>query len=309
MSLALLLALCAAPAPQFGADAAFVYQTAEDPKGGGTVDLKLHLFLPEGTGERPAGAAARPAILLYFGGGWRGGSPGQFAPQARHLAGRGMVAAVADYRVSIRHGTGPVDCLQDARAALHALRSRAKQYAIDPDRLAAGGGSAGGHLAAGCGVIQQFPGDPEGFRTANALLLFNPGLICAPYEAADGTTATLDRWMKSLLPEGGDERLSPIHHLDPADPPTIVFHGAADTTVPARSVELFCEAARQRGVRCELALFEGAGHGFFNKNRGGDRAYAATLRLADEFLVSLGWLDAPSPEPGDEPAFTQTGKE
>ncbi|QDT15511.1 alpha/beta hydrolase family protein [Alienimonas californiensis] len=312
-SLALLLAALAAPgsadvAPQHGADAAFVYKTAEDAKAGGTVDLTLHVFLPEGTTERPAKVVARPAIVFYFGGGWRGGSPGQFAPHARHLADRGMVAAVAEYRVNKTHGAGPVECVQDARAALHALRSRAEQYGVDPTRVAAGGGSAGGHLGACCGVIESFPGDPEGFQTANALALFNPGVICAPYTAPDGTTATFDRWMAGLLPEGGDERLSPIHHVDAGDPPTILFHGEKDTTVPARSVELFCEALRRDGVRAELALFPGAGHGFFNQGRDGGRPYRTTLRLTDAFFTSLGWLSEPAPAANDEEApFTLTG--
>ncbi|MFH5806077.1 alpha/beta hydrolase [Alienimonas sp. DA493] len=321
-SFALLLAALAAPgppelgfeavAPQHGADAAFVYKTAEDAKAGGTVDLKLHLFLPEGTGERPTDAA-RPAVVFYFGGGWRGGSAAHFAGQAKHLAERGMVAAVAEYRTNRQHGTSPVECVQDARAALHALRSRAEQYGVDPSRVAAGGGSAGGHLAACCGVIASFPGDPGGFETADALALFNPGVICAPYTAPDGAQATLDGWMAGLLPKGGDERLSPIHHVDAGDPPTIVFHGEQDTTVPARSVELFCEALRRDGVRAELALFPGAVHGFFNKGRGDDRAYRTTLRLTDAFFTSLGWLPEPAPAAdaggtnGGEAKYTLTG--
>ncbi|NNJ27959.1 alpha/beta hydrolase [Alienimonas chondri] len=313
MSIALLLAAVAVPSaaevvPEYGADAAFVYKTAENPKAGDTVDLKLHVFLPDGKDERPVDAEPRPAVVFYFGGGWNGGSPSQFAPQAKHLVNRGMVAAVAEYRVRSRNGTGPVECVQDARAALHAFRSRAAEFGVDPNRVAAGGGSAGGHLAACCGVIQSFPGDPEGFRTADALLLFNPGLICAPYESPEGETATFDKWMRGGLPEGGDERLSPIHHLDANDPPTIVLQSKKDTTVPAASIELFCEVARAKGVNCRLAMFDDGVHGFFNQFRGGNKPYQATLRLTDEFLVSLGWLDGPSPAAADdEPTFTLTG--
>ncbi len=158
-------------------------------------------------------------------------------------------------------------------------------------------------------MIPSFPGDPEGFRTADALLLFNPGLICAPFESPTGTTATFDRWMKRALPAGGDERLSPIHHLDAADPPMIVLQSAQDELVPAASVTLFCDTARGQGVACELALFEEGVHGFFNEFRGGRAPYLATLRLADEFLVDLDWLAGPSPAAaGDEPAYRLTGR-
>ncbi|MEM9703949.1 MAG: prolyl oligopeptidase family serine peptidase, partial [Planctomycetota bacterium] len=308
--LAAILVLSSLPAePEYGADAAAVYKTADDLKNGGTVDLKLHFFLPEGKGERSADGPLRPGVVFYFGGGWNGGTAGHFAPQARPFANRGMVAAVAEYRVRSRNGVKADGCVRDARDAFHAFRELAEKYRIDPDRIAAGGGSAGGHLAAVCGIVQSFPDDPQGFQPADALLLFNPGVICAPYRSPTGDTATLDGWMKRGLPAGGDERLSPIHHLDQNDPPTLILHGADDTTVPARSVTLFQQAAAEQGVRCDLALFADAGHGFFNQGRfQGDKGFETTLRLADEFLVSLGWLNDSDDPPGDEPAYRWVGR-
>ena len=301
-----LAAFPAAAAPEHGADAAVVYRVAEDLKTGEPVDLKLHLFLPEGTGTRPAGAGPRAAVVFYFGGGWRGGDAGQFAPHARHFAGRGMVAAVAEYRVHGRHGVGPADCVADARAALHALRNL-DQFAVDPARVAAAGGSAGGHLAACCAYIQQFPGDPDGFAPAGAAVLFNPGLICAPFIGPAGETRGPDGWMKNLLPTAEAvaagatpaEAFSPVHRLDPADPPAVMFHGTADETVPPAGVKLFARAAAAAGARCALYLFPKAGHGFFNYGRGarsgGGPAYATTLRLADAFLTRLGYTTGPPP--------------
>ena len=57
-------------------------------------------------------------VAMLFGGGWIGGSLAQFEPQARHLVGRGMVAALVDYRVRKRHGTTPMDCVADGKAAI-----------------------------------------------------------------------------------------------------------------------------------------------------------------------------------------------
>ena len=56
-------------------------------------------------------------MVFFFGGGWNGGTPGQFRPQARHLAGRGMVAIVVDYRVKSRHGTLANVAVSDANRA------------------------------------------------------------------------------------------------------------------------------------------------------------------------------------------------
>ena len=69
----------------------------------GDVELAIELIVPDGHTD----ADRRPAIVFFFGGGWTGGTVEQFRPQAEHLAERGMVAALADYRVRSRHKTSP----------------------------------------------------------------------------------------------------------------------------------------------------------------------------------------------------------
>ena len=108
------------------------------------VRLNAYVFTPPGH----RASDRRPAVLFFFGGGWKGGSPGQFLPQSLHLSQRGMVAIACDYRVLGRHGVLPQDCLRDAKAAVRWARAKAATLGIDPDRIVAGGESAGGHLAA-----------------------------------------------------------------------------------------------------------------------------------------------------------------
>src|SRR3989442_543708 len=79
------------------------------------------------------------------------GAVGQFVPQSRYLAERGMVAIVADYRVFARHATSPFEAIADAKSAIRWVRSHAKALHIDPSRIAAGGGSSGGHIALSAG--------------------------------------------------------------------------------------------------------------------------------------------------------------
>ncbi len=83
---------------------------------------------------------------------------------------------------------------------------------------------------------------------------------------------------------------SPLHHVRRRGPPTIIFHGTADTTVPIKQAEDFCAAMKKHGNRCELMPYEGRTHGFFNYGRGDNADFKATLRATDEFLVSLGYL-------------------
>lgn len=253
----------------------------------GDTPLKLWIFSP-----KQAAAEPRPAIVLFFGGGWKSGSPQQFEPQCRHLAEQGMVAITADYRVASRHAAKPVDCLADARSAVRWVRANAARLGIDPDRIAAGGGSAGGHLAACTAFINAFddPAEDRGVSAApNALVLFNPALVLAPLPGLDlagfGTRVAADR----LGTE--PKNLSPAHHVKPDGPPTIIFHGSADETVPLATAEAFAAVMRQAGNRCEVVASAGQPHGFFNR----EPWRSKTLAEAATFLESLGWLDAAVP--------------
>ena len=252
-------------------------------KVGGT-ELKVWIFdSRQKLTDRPL-----PAIVFFFGGGWSSGSPTQFEGQSRHLAARGMVAIVADYRVKTRHGAKPADCVSDAKACVRWVRANAERLGIDPNRIAAGGGSAGGHLA---GATATLPGldtaddDKKVSGVPDALVLFNPGLVMAPFPGLDlkGFGAGLDRERFGCEPE----QISPIHHVKKGAPPTIIFHGKADSTVPYATVEKFAEVMKSVGSRCELVGFEGQPHGFFNKAK-----YDETLAATDAFLTSLGYLPA-----------------
>jgi acetyl esterase len=225
--------------------------------------------------------APKPAIVFFFGGGWNSGSPSQFESQSRHFAKRGMIAITADYRVKSRDGVKVVDCVKDAKAAIAWVRENARRLGIDPNRIAAAGGSAGGHLAAATGTISGFGSDER----PNAMILFNPGCTLAPIE---GWQPPADR-ARDLRTDRfgvGAELISPAHHIGPHTPPTLILHGKADTTVPYASVVAFESVMKKAGRPCKLVGYEGAGHGFFN----GGEGYAKTLAEADAFLVELGWL-------------------
>ncbi|HEV3028839.1 MAG TPA: alpha/beta hydrolase, partial [Planctomycetota bacterium] len=107
-------------------------------------DLKISISFPEDW----KASDRRPVIVFFFGGGWTQGTVQQFAPQAAYLAKRGMVAARADYRVKSRHQVTPDKCVEDAKSAVRWLRKNAATLGIDPEKVVAAGGSAGGHLAA-----------------------------------------------------------------------------------------------------------------------------------------------------------------
>ena len=259
-----------------------VFKTIND------ANLTLDIFEPEG--HMPTDK--RPVIVFFFGGGWRGGSPQQFYPQSKYLASRGMVAISAEYRVKDRHGVTPYECVTDGKSAVRWIRANAQKLGVDPDRIAAGGGSAGGHVAACTGVIDglEEPGEDMSVSSKpNALVLFNPALVM-PWRDVSKMSEEQRKGMMERF-QGRDPRgISPYHHVTPDDPPTLIFHGEADTTIPIRTVRMFVEAMEKAGNRCELAAYEGKSHGFFNYGRDDGQAFYDTLEKADEFLSSLGYL-------------------
>ena len=239
----------------------------------GSTELKLWIF-----GESDP-KAKKPAIVFFFGGGWHGGTPAQFEDQARHFAKRGMIAITADYRVKNRHGVPVVECVKDAKAAIAWVRENAQRLGIDPDKIAASGGSAGGHLAACTGTVSGFGSDER----PNAMILFNPACTLAPIAGWE-PPGDADLSTERLGVEA--QVISPAHHIGPHTPPTLILHGKADTTVPYASVVAFESAMKQAGRPCKLVGYDGAEHTFFRRAE----YYDKTLAEADAFLVDLGWI-------------------
>jgi len=237
--------------------------------------LKIHLHFPPDwkQGDR------RPAIVFFFGGGWRGGNVGQFTPQAEYFASRGMVAARADYRVKSRHGVAPDACVEDAKSAVRWLRENAEKFGIDAERIAAGGGSAGGHIAACTGTTPGLDAAGEDARISsrpNAMVLFNPVLNFTGYA----------RLMERI---DNDEKLgrqlSPTLHVHEKTPPALILFGDADRLL--EQGKDYVAAAEKAGATAELYVAEKQGHGFFNRSPWLER----TLHRVDEFLASLGYLE------------------
>jgi acetyl esterase len=245
-------------------------------------ELRLHVFNP----PNHRASVKRAAIVYFFGGAWTHGSVEKFVPQAIHLAQRGMVAIVADYRVFDRQRTSPFEAMADAKSAIRWIRSHATELGIDPHRIAAGGGSAGGHIALSSAMFEKFDDSKDDKKISskpNALVLFNPAID------------TTHERNKERFGDRGREA-SPIHHLHGGLPPMIILHGKADRAVAYAEVEKLCTEARQLGNHCELFGYEGATHDFFSPQRNHGQWYWETLLEVDRFLRKIGYLpEAPPP--------------
>jgi acetyl esterase len=267
--------------PKINSDSAHTYKSVDGH------DLKIWVFNPTITSKTNA-----PAMLFFFGGGWNSGSPTQFVKYCERLSERGMVGIVADYRVKSRQGVQAKTCVEDALDALRYIAANATTLGIDSDRIGVGGGSAGGHLAASLGTIHA--SDPA---APKAMALFNPATILAPIsddlsDAPIGELAKMNARYQAkeeqLRARIGLEpvELSPFHHVASNSPPAIIFHGTNDKTVPYESAKLFASQLRKNGVFVDLKTYDGAGHGFFNR----EPYFSQTAKELEAFLLGLGWL-------------------
>lgn len=255
--------------PGFAPNKTVTYKTVGETK------LDLHIFTP----ANHAASDTLPAIVFFFGGGWSGGSPSQFYPHCAYLASRGMVAMSAEYRVKTKHGTSPRECVKDGKSAVRWIRQHAGELGIDPKKVAAGGGSAGGHVAAATGTVKKFNEPGEDLSVScrpDALALFNPVFDNGP--EGWGHARVKDYW----------QDISPMHNLSKKTPPTIVFLGTNDTLIPTATAKAYKARMADLGRRCDLFLYEDQGHGFFNlRNKA---YYTQTVIEMDRFLASLGFL-------------------
>jgi acetyl esterase/lipase len=232
----------------------------------------LDLYYPEKPAEKP-----QPLLVWVHGGGWRGGSKTQ-VPYLYQLA-RGYLVASIEYRFS-QKAIFPAQ-IQDSQAAIRWLRAHAKTYNIDPDRIGAGGASAGGHLVALLGTSggkKVFPAsggnENESDRVQAVCDLFGPADFWTVIKQAaeDKAVKNIFKWndddpysrlIAAKLGEDKEkcEAVSPVHYVSKNNPPFLILHGDHDTLVPyAQSGEL-AELLSKAGVPVTLQRFPGAGHG------------------------------------------------
>jgi sialate O-acetylesterase len=252
-------------------DSTVIYKTINN------LELELHFFFP----PNHQMTDKKPAIVFFHGGGWKNGKPAQFYMQCKYLASRGMVAMSAQYRTRKYNGTTPKECVKDGKSTMRWIRKHATQYGINPNLLAAGGGSAGGHIAAATATLDGFNEEGEDTSVScipNALVLFNP--VINNSSEGYGYDRVKPYW----------KEFSPHHNLHIGTPPTIFMVGTEDKLVKRNIAKQYKNKMEELGLRCDLIIYEGANHGFFNKKKNEEKHYQSLVD-ADRFLISLKYLN------------------
>jgi len=242
-----------------------------------TSQLKMRVFRPSQRDSTPN----HPAMVFFSGGGWNKCSLTQFEPQAKYFAERGIVCFLVEYRVWSSHRASIFDCIADAKSSVRYIKGNANKFKIDENKLIVVGGSSGGHLAAATAMTEGYddPNDDLSVSSKpNAMILYNPVIDLGPSDAE------VFGWIGEKYKD-----LSPLHNIKPKTPPTILFYGTEDGGISMEASAYFCAAMKAVGSSCNLFLYEGQKHGFYNYDRS-KVYYKKTTFEADRFLISLGYL-------------------
>jgi acetyl esterase/lipase len=239
---------------------------------------------------RPAdGSGPFPAIVCIHGGGFRAGTREGYDDLCRRLAARGYVAATITYRLApqFKFPAAVYDC----KAAVRWLRAHADQYHIDPQRIGATGGSAGGHLAQFLGVtggVAQFEGNgghaDQSSRVQCVVNVYGPSDFTKSYGKSVDAAEVLPLFLGGNLEEARARHIqaSPLYWVTPEAAPTLCIHGTEDAYVAHEQAEWIVERLQAAAVEAELLTIEGAGHGF--QGADAERADAALFEFFGRHL-------------------------
>jgi acetyl esterase len=249
----------------------------------GDVELRLHVVKPTGWAK----GDKRPCLASFFGGGWSSGNPERSIGWAKWAAGYGLVGIAPDYRTRERFKGTPEDCVADGRAAVRWIQEHAAELGIDPQKIIVCGSSAGGHVAAWTAIPAAGPGkdDPAPPMQPAALFLINP--VTDTKDGGYGGTKRFDGKASRAL------ACSVPDQMPAKMPPTIVFHGTKDETVPYANSVAFRDKLVATKNRCDLVTFPGLGHAYYSTTFGeaGKAAMEKTQTDAAAFLTDLGFID------------------
>jgi acetyl esterase/lipase len=238
---------------------------------------------------RPDGEGPYPAVVCIHGGGFRAGNRQSYDGLIKKLAKNGYVAITVEYRLAPKYPFPAA--VFDVKAAVRWLRANAGKYHVDPDRIGATGGSAGGHLAQFLGVTadqKRFEGDggnpDQSSRVACVVNFYGPSDFTKSYGKSVDAAEVLPLFLGGNLEQARRRHIeaSPLYWVTPDAAPTLCVHGTKDQYVAFEQAGWIVDRLKAAGVEAQLMPMEGSMHGF--KGDVEEKAEAAMLAFFDSHL-------------------------
>jgi acetyl esterase/lipase len=260
---------------------------------GAALRLRLDLLIPTAQGRHP--------LVVYVPGGGFVVSPKIAAARMRrYVASAGFVVASVEYRTT-RHGATYVDGIADIRAAIQFLRAHGDEYAIDIDRIALWGESAGGYLASMVGLTSGDSRlDPDDTKIGAVVNKFGASSLDRLAEGFDQQTmdatgvpgSAIARYIhgpQAQLVSDDPAALKaadPVTYVSSAAPPFLLFHGSDDRLVSPVQTALLHHALRASGADSTRYLVRGAGHGDIATEKGEEKFWTTVpmMNILVDFL-------------------------
>lgn len=260
------------------------------------VQVKRNVTYSLAAGERGVLDLYSPAIakqpriglILVHGGGWRAGSKEDYRYYGQQFAHRGYVAACINYRLAPQ--TRFPTPVQDVMCAIRWMRANADELNVDPERIAIMGGSAGAHLA----LMAAYSAETKAFEKVGGyedfesevhavVSIYGPTDLSSDFSKAEKMVPSL---IQDFLGKSADQAqnnvalASPLTHLDPTDPTTLIIHGTIDSLVPIMQSDRLAAKLDEFGIPYVYDRIEGWPHAMDIAKPINDRV----LFLVDNFL-------------------------
>jgi acetyl esterase/lipase len=252
----------------------------------GNMELSVDMFYTASSQQKNDNTA----IAFFHGGGWVFGDPSEFYEACRRFARKGFVTFSFQYRLS-KNADGtyphpeitPVESTKDARSAIRWLKENAGMLKLNPDKIVAGGQSAGGQMALATALLDSINEITDNLKISpvpNALLLYSSNVN------------TLEPWIDMLLGERRNEiwSISPYHNLKKNMPPAIAFSGDEDDQVLPYITGFYKTKTIELGNYYELHTYPGRKHYLGEGNKKYARYFdEEILEKTDTFLEKFGF--------------------
>ena len=228
--------------------------------------------------ENPNGAA----VVFMVSGGWFS----NWAPAEERVERFSYFLDAGFTLIPVHHGSSPryhvPDAYSDVSRAIRHIKMNANDYGIDAERIGVTGGSAGGHLSLMLGLDSdtgKTNADDPVMQHSNkvaAVVAYFPPVDLRPLAGPSERFPALN-----FAPEIAAS-ISPILHVDPQDPPTLLIHGDADTLVDIENSQIMHAEFNKHNVATDFITIPGGGHGFTGNDA--DKAAAATVAWFEKYL-------------------------